>query len=128
MANHSNILAWKIPWTEEPSYSPWGHKESDTTEQIVHGILQARILENKGKSLSLFQGIFPTQGSNSGLPHCRWILYQLRHKGSPIILEWVACSLSSRFLTQELNQGLLHCRQILYQLSYQGSPIMCRSR
>ena len=25
--NHSNILAWKIPWTEEPgSYSPWGHK------------------------------------------------------------------------------------------------------
>ena len=35
-------------------------------------------------SLSLLQGIFPTQGSNSGLPHCRWILYQLSHKGSPI--------------------------------------------
>ena len=34
--------------------------------------------------LSLFQGIFPTQGSNPGLPHCRWILYQLNHKGSPI--------------------------------------------
>ena len=34
-------------------------------------------------SLSLFQGIFPTQGSNSGLLHCRWILYQLSHKGSP---------------------------------------------
>ena len=33
MATHSSILAWKIPWTEEPgSYSPWGHKESDTTE------------------------------------------------------------------------------------------------
>ena len=28
-------------------------------------------------SLSLLQGIFLTQGSNSGLPHCRWILYQL---------------------------------------------------
>ena len=41
-------------------------------------------------SLSLFQGIFPTQGSNPGLPHCRWILYQLSHKGSPRILEWVA--------------------------------------
>ena len=37
-------------------------------------------------SLSLFQGIFPTQGSNPGLPHCRWILYQLSHKGSPGIL------------------------------------------
>ena len=31
----------------------------------------------------LFQGIFPTQGSNPGLPHCRWILYQLSHQGSP---------------------------------------------
>ena len=27
-------------------------------------------------SLSLLQGIFPTQGSNPGLPHYRWILYQ----------------------------------------------------
>ena len=33
-------------------------------------------------SHSLLQGIFPTRGSNSGLPHCRWILYQLSHKGS----------------------------------------------
>ena len=32
-ATHSSILAWKIPWTEEPvGYSPWGFKESDTTE------------------------------------------------------------------------------------------------
>ena len=34
-------------------------------------------------SLSLLQGIFPTQGSNPGLLRCRWILYQLSHKGSP---------------------------------------------
>ena len=34
-------------------------------------------------SLSLLQGIFPTQGSNPGLSHCRQILYQLSHKGSP---------------------------------------------
>ena len=40
-------------------------------------------------SLSLLQGIFPTQGSNPGLPHCGQILYQLSHKGSPRILEWV---------------------------------------
>ena len=32
-ATHFSILAWRIPWTEEPGrYSPWGHKESDTTE------------------------------------------------------------------------------------------------
>ena len=34
-------------------------------------------------SLSLLQGIFPTQESNPGLPHCRQILYQLSYKGSP---------------------------------------------
>ena len=44
MATHSTTLAWKIPWTEEPEkshgqrslvgYSPWGCKESDTTEQL----------------------------------------------------------------------------------------------
>ena len=33
-------------------------------------------------SLSLLQGIFPAQGSNPGPLHCRWILYQLSHKGS----------------------------------------------
>ena len=41
-------------------------------------------------SLSLLQWIFPTQELNRGLPHCRQILYQLSHKGSPRILEWVA--------------------------------------
>ena len=34
-------------------------------------------------SLSLLQGIFLIQGSNPGFPHCRWILYQLSHRGSP---------------------------------------------
>ena len=47
--------------------------------------------QNTGMSShSLLQGIFPTQGSNSGLPHCRQILHQLSHQGSPRILEWVA--------------------------------------
>ena len=39
---------------------------------------------------ALLQGIFPTQGSNPGLPHCRRILYHLRHQESSRILEWVA--------------------------------------
>ena len=39
---------------------------------------------------ALLQGIFPTQGLNPGLPHCRRILYHLSHQGSPRILEWVA--------------------------------------
>ena len=32
VATHSSILAWEIPWTEEPGCSPWGHKEQDMTE------------------------------------------------------------------------------------------------
>ena len=54
------------------------------------------------------QGIFPTQGSNPGLPHCRHIVYHLTHQRSPRILEWVALSLlQGNFPTQESNQGLL---------------------
>ena len=46
-------------------------------------------------SCSLLQGIFPTQGSNPSLLHCRRILYHLSHKGSPRILEWVDYPFSS---------------------------------
>ena len=46
-------------------------------------------------SLSLLQRIFQIQGSSPGLPHCRWILYQLSHKGTPRILEWAAYPFSS---------------------------------
>ena len=45
--------------------------------------------------LSLLQGIFPTQWSNTGLPQCRRILYQLSHQGSPRILGWVVHPFSS---------------------------------
>ena len=59
----------------------------DPMDCTVHEILQARVLEwvafpfSRGSS---------HQGSNPGLPHCRQILYQLSHNGSPRILEWVA--------------------------------------
>ena len=46
-------------------------------------------------SLSLLQGIFPTQGWNPDFPHWRWLIYQLSHKTSPRILEWVAYPFSS---------------------------------
>ena len=59
-------------------------------------------------SLSLLQEIFPTQGLNPGLLHCTWILYQLSHKGSPRILEWVAYPFSSRS-SQPRNQTRVSC-------------------
>ena len=45
----------------------------------VHRILQARILE--WVALPFSRGSCQPQGSNPGLPHCRWIVYQLSHKG-----------------------------------------------
>ena len=150
-ATHSSVLAWRIPQTEQPGrlYSPWGHKESDMTEQLTllekemathSSILAWRIpwteelggLQSTGRKESdmtatslhfkrkkekllsrvwlcdhidcsphrllrpwdfpskitgvgfnfLLQGIFPTQGSNPGLLHCRQMLYRLSHQGS----------------------------------------------
>ena len=59
-------------------------------------------------SLSRLQRIFLTQGSNPGLLHCRRILYQLSHKGSPRILEWVAYPFSSRSFWPR-NQTRISC-------------------
>ena len=47
----------------------------------VHGILQAIVLE--WIAIFFSRGIFPTQGLNPGLPHCRQMLYRLSHQGSP---------------------------------------------
>jgi len=58
--------------------------------------------------LSLLQGIFPTQGSNSGLPHCRRILYHLSQQGSPRILELVAYPFSSGS-SRSRNQTRVSC-------------------
>ena len=51
-------------------------------------VLQARILERAAFPFS--RGSYQTQELNPGLPHCRQILYQLSHKGSPRTLEWAA--------------------------------------
>ena len=71
----------------------WGAIAFSESHSVVSNSLQPRGLnspwnspgQNTGVgSLSLLRGIFPTQGSNPGLPHCRRILYQLSHKRSPV--------------------------------------------
>ena len=65
----SCVLLFETPWAIQSWNSP---------------------IQNTGVgSLSLLQGIFPTQRSNPSLLHYKWILYQLSHKGSSRILEWV---------------------------------------
>ena len=99
VAAHSNILAWRIPWTGR-------HKELDMTKSWTSWTCQVTFFRTTfkvkvaqscptlwdplelyspwnssgqntgvGKLLSFLQGIFPTQGSNIGLQHCRQILY-----------------------------------------------------
>ena len=53
------------------------------SDSSVHG-------DSSGKNTgvgccALLQGIFPTQGSNPGLLHCKWILYHLSHQESPYV-------------------------------------------
>ena len=87
---HKFIAAWKPHVRVMSTVFPFDRKVKVTLscltlcnpmDYTVLGILQARILEWVAFPFS--RRIFPTQGSNPGLPHCRQILYQLSCKGSP---------------------------------------------
>ena len=59
----------------------WNAMDCSPPGSSVHGASPGK---NTGVGChALLQGIFPTQGSNPGLPHCRWILYCLSHHGNP---------------------------------------------
>ena len=81
------------------SFTYWKWKSlSDVNSLQPHGLYSPWNSPGQSTgvgSLSLLQGIFPAQGSNPGLPHCRWILYHLKHQGSLRILDWVAYLFSS---------------------------------
>ena len=73
-------------WTIKKAESESENHSVVSNSLQPHGLYSPRnsLGQNTGVgSLSLLQGIFPTQGSNPGLPHCRQILYQLSHRGSP---------------------------------------------
>ena len=87
----------------------WNHLVMSSSlwpmDSTVHEVLQVRILE--WVSFSLLQGIFPTQGLNSGLPHCRQMLYRLSYQQSQSHInpynDYVAfCYITSAFLLSTL--------------------------
>ena len=102
------------------SFTKWcpGRKESESESCSVvsdflwpHGLYSSWNSpgQNTGVgSLFLLQRFFPIQGSNPGLPHCRRVLYQLSHKGSPRILELVAYPFS-RGSSRPRNQTGVSC-------------------
>ena len=66
----------RTPALQTDTFTIWATREvccDETSEKIWNFYLS-----------NLCQGIFPTQELNPSLPHCRWILYQLSHQGSPI--------------------------------------------
>ena len=73
-------------WSRALSLALWNHLESESHSAVsvqCHGLYSPWNSpgQNPGVgSLSLLQGIFPTQGSNPDLPHCRRTLYQLNHR------------------------------------------------
>ena len=92
-SSESPALAGRF-FTTEPPGKPKGHKVQVKVAQSCSILCDPMdytwnpLGQNTGVgSLSLLQRIFPIQGSNPSLPHCRRILYQLSQQGSPRILE-----------------------------------------
>ena len=71
MATHSSMLVWVIPRTEGlVGYSPWGHRESDMTEQlslftIIIAVLQIKKMRHGMDCLSRSERVFPSKRGNS---------------------------------------------------------------
>ena len=107
------ILAWKIPWTEEP-----GRLQSMWSQRVWHNWETRCINRYKVK-------VLVAQSCQTLCNPMNWSL-----PGSSVhgilqarILEWIAIPFSrGSFWPKDQNLSLLHCKQILYHLSHPGSP------
>ena len=148
MATHSSILAWRIPWTEEPvGLQSMGSQQLDTTEWLSIASSPLDLMASYNQITTSY-----TNHWNLFSFCCFQIMYALClsavlclvAQSCSTLCDPMDCSrpgssvhadspgkntgvgslslLQRNFLTQELNRGLLHCRQVPYQLSCQGSP------
>ena len=96
MENNSNCKRYSVPPTEHDSvtYTLKQWRVKSESRSVVSDSLRPLGLYSPWNSpgqitgvgsLSLLQGIFPTQGSNPGLPHCKQILYELSYQGRKAI-------------------------------------------
>ena len=100
VVEESQLTVGREPWAArspdpdrcwEISTSGVLRKRRESCSVVSHCGPMDCIGQNTGMgSLSLLQGIFATQGLNPSLLHCKQILYQLSHQGTPRVLEWVA--------------------------------------
>ena len=89
----SVMIEWLKHDTEHKNNEHFNGVLCLVTQSCLTGLQPARLfhpVDSPGQNTGvcchvLFQDIFPTQGLNLGLPHCRWILYLLSYQGSPVI-------------------------------------------
>ena len=97
LASNSYSITFSTHLKNGLTISEWSESYSVIFDSHGSSVLGDSPGKNSGVGChALLQGIFPTQGSNPDLPHCRWILYHLSHQGSPGILEWVNYPFSRR--------------------------------
>ena len=70
-----------LPCPHSRIFPAQGSRSSTLQENPLRSQPPGKPMNTGVDSLSLLQGIFPTQESNQGLLHCRWILYQLSYRG-----------------------------------------------
>ena len=124
VATYSSILAWRIPWTEEP-----GRLQSMGLPRVGHDWMTFNhsVLLWNARSIRAMKNQVKVKVAQSCPTLCDPMDCSLPGSSVQGILqarrlECVAISLSGDLLIEGLNPGLLHCRQILYHLSHQGSP------
>ena len=88
---HGSLQARTLEWVAMPSSRASSKPGIEPRSPPLQADSLLSYLPGKPKntgvgSLSLCHGIFPTQESNWGLQHCRWILYQLSYQGSPLLI------------------------------------------
>ena len=118
---------------KQPFFLKWRESRSVMSDSLQpHGLYNPWNSpgQNTGVgSLSLLQGIFPTQGSNPGLPHCRWILYQLSYQGSYtytyILSFFISFSQNSLFLCYSQAWVLAHLRRLGFYFKVSLAAFHC---
>ena len=80
----ARILEWvAMPSSKGSSQPGIEHRSPTLQADSLLSEAQGKPMNTGVHNLALFQRILSTQESNQGLLHCRWILYQLGHQGSP---------------------------------------------
>ena len=142
-ATHFSILAWRIPWTEEPGgLQFWGLQNQTQlshsyTHTHTHALLQIPLASRLPHKIQLSSMCYILYFNFLSLSRVQLFVtpWTVTYQAPPFMgfsrqEYWSGCHLFLQeiFPIQGLNPGLLHCSQTLYHLRHQGSPNVLYSR